>query len=145
MLVDVTFNPPQPHVGLVLTMIAGGRLIPERIKQGMYIASHWSIDQLGVPIRERWKETEYKELDYPEFGVCDYPDQVVSLYALGQRLEKLFVTFVKIEKVTQSARGGWRWHKWGPYIGNQNPQAEHIYDESEIDTVYTFHIYELKS
>lgn len=25
--------------------------------------------------------------------------------------------------------GGWRWHKWGPYIGELNPQCEYLDDE----------------
>lgn len=39
--------------------------------------------------------------------------------------------------------GGWRWHKWGPYIGVQKPTTEYLDDEPEIDQVYIFHIYEV--
>jgi hypothetical protein len=40
--------------------------------------------------------------------------------------------------------GGWRWHKWGPYIGTQEPKCEYIHDEPEIEEVFTYHVYELK-
>lgn len=51
--------------------------------------------------------------------------------------------FVKMERCEQYPEGGWRWHKWGPYIGVQNPQCEYLYDEKNIDVVYTYHIYEI--
>ena len=31
--------------------------------------------------------------------------------------------------------GGWRWHKWGEYIGKHNPQYEYLDHESGIDYV----------
>jgi hypothetical protein len=40
-------------------------------------------------------------------------------------------------------KSGWRYHKWGDYIGSQNPQSEYLYDDTHIDAVWTFHIYEL--
>lgn len=40
--------------------------------------------------------------------------------------------------------GGWRWGKWGKYIGTQKPQHEYIYNDTHIDTVYCYHIYEIE-
>lgn len=37
--------------------------------------------------------------------------------------------------------GGWRWEKWGPYIGTQRSVADYLHDEPDIDYVYTFHVY----
>jgi hypothetical protein len=45
-------------------------------------------------------------------------------------------------KANQSHEGGWRWHKWGEYIGKYEPQYEYLYDEPEIEKVYVYHIYE---
>jgi len=49
-----------------------------------------------------------------------------------------------IRKDLEPTDGGWRWHKWGEYIGTQNPQMEYIHDEPEIEKVYVYHIYELE-
>jgi len=143
MLVDVEFRQPPSQIGMILSIIGGPNLIPERIAQGIYLTTHWSVDQLGVKFRERWKEDDVEELPFPDYGVCDTPSQVVSTYALNERPEKLILVCVKIDKKQQSQKGGWRWHKWGPYIGNQNPTCEYIFDEPAIDTVYTFQVYEL--
>lgn len=35
----------------------------------------------------------------------------------------------------KSSWGGWRWHKWGEYIGKHNPQYEYLDHESGIDYV----------
>mgnify|MGYP000101825354 CR=1 FL=1 len=56
----------------------------------------------------------------------------------------VFVSFVRIRRDEQSSSGGWRWHKWGKYIGKQKPQCEYIYDEPEIEEVYTFSVYQPK-
>lgn len=144
MLVDVQFRGPPPHMAMILGVIGkGGSVVPERIGEGMYLTSHWSIDQLGVSIRERWREEQPGYLDFEEYGVCDTPEQAVEGLGLRARPERFFVSFVEINKATQPSDGGWRWHKWGSYIGDHEPQCEYIHDEPEIEKVYTFHVYEL--
>lgn len=143
MLVDVQFTHPRPELAAILGVIGGrGSLIPERLDEGMYLCGHWSIDQLGVPIRKRWREKEVTFLDFEEYGVCDTPEQAVEHLKLRERAEPYFITFVKIERATQPSDGGWRWHKWGSYIGTKEPQREYLHDEPEIEAVYTFHVYE---
>jgi hypothetical protein len=144
MLVDVTFRDPPPHLATMLGIIGGGYVTPERIGEGMYLCGHWSIDQLGVKVRERWREPRSEWLDFEEYGVCDTPEQAIEHLKLKERSEKFFVSFVKIERATQPRDGGWRWHKWGEYIGTKEPQCEYIHDEPEIESVYTFHVYEPK-
>jgi hypothetical protein len=145
MLVDVEFKKPAPHMAMILGIIgSGGTVVPERIGKGMYQCGHWSIDQFGLPIRERWREENAEYLDFEDYGVCDTPEQAIEHLKLESRPENFFVSFVKIEKATQPADGGWRWHKWGPYIGTKEPQCEYIHDEPDIDAVYTYHVYELQ-
>jgi hypothetical protein len=144
MLVDVHFRRPDPVMSIVLAAIAGnGPIIPERIGEGMYLCGHWSIDQLGVPIRERWKEDEYKPLGFDDCGVCDTPEQAIEKLKLRDRPERMFVSFVRLRAADQPREGGWRWRKWGAYIGDKTPQMEYLHDEPEIQEVYTFHVYEL--
>ena len=38
---------------------------------------------------------------------------------------------------------GWRWHKWGPYIGTQDPQCEYLADEPEIKEVFVYRFIQL--
>lgn len=80
------------------------------------------------------------------YGVCDNYKQVLEKHKdLFDDTNKNYViglSTVKREK--QSSEGGWRWHKWGEYIGNQNPQHEYLYDDTHIDKVYCYHIYEVE-
>lgn len=78
------------------------------------------------------------------YGVCDSPEQLLEhLPHLAEDPEAYMVAMVEIRRDRQSDWGGWRWHKWGPYIGTQNPQHEYLYDEKHIDVVYTYHIYRI--
>ncbi len=69
---------------------------------------------------------------------------------LGELLEKsdrqYAIFMVKMSQEEQPDCGGWRWHKWGPYIGKHNVSCEYLYDEDMSDIgqnfVYVFHIYE---
>lgn len=43
--------------------------------------------------------------------------------------------------------GGWRWHKWGTYIGTLDPQCEYLDDEDfgeDFKYVLCFHLYHVK-
>ena len=49
----------------------------------------------------------------------------------------------KVIKSQQPMHWGWRWHKWGDYIGTHSPTTEFIYDEKDIDHVYCYFIVKL--
>lgn len=55
---------------------------------------------------------------------------------------RFVVAFTRVRREDQPADGGWRWHKWGQYIGKHEPRCEYLYDEDGIDEVYCFHVYE---
>jgi hypothetical protein len=79
------------------------------------------------------------------YGVCDNYQQVLNHYPeLNDPDRKFVLSVCEISKKDQPESGGWRWHKWGEYIGNQHPQHEYIYDEPNIDEVYVYHIYEME-
>ena len=83
---------------------------------------------------------------YPseEYGVCDYPEQVAEkwpILALDPR--RFVITAREIRKEFEPEHDGWRWHKWGEYIGSQNSVAEYLADEPYIDSIFVYHIYEL--
>ncbi len=155
MLTDIQFRQPDFQTSLILGIIgAGGPVIPERIGEGMYLSGHWSIDQLVDKklIRDRFSEQveafkagKYGSPSYEEYGVCDTPEQVLEKYPfLKDAPERFFISYVRIDRGSQPRDGGWRWHKWGTYIGDREPKCEYLHDEPDIETVYTFHIYELR-
>lgn len=78
-------------------------------------------------------------------GVCDDYKQVLEQCKELQNPDRKFVLTVKaVNKDSEPAEGGWRWHKWGDYIGTKNPRHEYLYDEDDsIQVVYCYHIYEL--
>lgn len=101
-------------------------------------------------------EFEGKFEDYPSFeqtnedeylgayGVCDNYQQILDKYPeLMVRDRKFFVTLCKVTAAEEESPGGWRWHKWGTYIGTHDPQYEYIADETGIEFVYCYHIYEV--
>jgi hypothetical protein len=51
-------------------------------------------------------------------------------------------THVPKEPENAGRGGGWRWHKWGPYIGKGEPTTEYLDDEDGFaDGVYVYHFY----
>lgn len=121
----------------------------ERLEQGVYLSTHFNFEC-------NFRKQNY-DLDYPEFpddetefnayGVCDgllnlkakLPREVLD----GPR--KFVISLCEIRKDEQPENGGWRWHKWGPYIGTQTPTTEYLSDEPEINRVFTYHVYLVES
>ncbi|MBN3402913.1 hypothetical protein [Clostridium botulinum] len=88
---------------------------------------------------------EYNEFDY---GVCDNASQVLD-YCNKEiqeyekyKKKKYIAVMTPIFKSSQDEYG-WRWHKWGSYIGVQNPQHEYLADEKNIDMIYVFQVKEV--
>lgn len=80
-----------------------------------------------------------------KYGVCDDYSQVCENYGalLSDPNKHYVIGLSTVERKNQPSDGGWRWHKWGEYIGNQEPRHEYLYDDTHIDKVYCFHIYEI--
>lgn len=106
-------------------------------------------------IEELTDYRECKNCDSPiywyDYGVCDNASQVMDYYdALYKEhedymKEKKFVILLSpMFKEDQPESGGWRWHKWGQYIGKFKPKHEYLYDEEGIDFVYCFKILEIE-
>jgi hypothetical protein len=80
------------------------------------------------------------------YGVADNLEQIVDLYNKNEEgwfYGNHVILCCKVTKDPDSPCSGWRWHKWGPYIGTQNPQCEYLNDEPEIDEVIIFSIYKV--
>ncbi len=79
------------------------------------------------------------------YGVCDNHEQILNHYPelQGCTDRNFVVLMTPIIKAEEPDKEGWRWHKWGVYIGDYEPQCEYIHDEPEIEKVYVYHIYEV--
>lgn len=85
-----------------------------------------------------------------QYGVADNIEQIKEHYK--EWIEKsdwvIEVNPVYQEKENAGKGGGWRWHKWGEYIGKLNPQCEYLDDEDFGDDwqgyVLCYHIYPVK-
>ena len=155
MLVDVDI--PHEPFHPVLAVISGGRRTKKLPEIGCYLSHHWSMDLvLGKRIIEDYPEFDSREAgiygsrkpqeeDLEAIGVCDSPKQLLEKFGKQIREDKrnFIISFVKIRRDEQPSQGGWRWHKWGTYVGNQEPKYEYLYDEPDIEEVYTYHIYEV--
>jgi hypothetical protein len=139
---------------------SGELQMPEQLGVGMYLNLYQpSIQHLVVdehpfdPLFSKGTQEErfaairqhYDEDSPEDYGVCDQPMQVIQRWPQIATDERPFIlAFDKVRRADQPAEGGWRWHKWGRYIGNREPKHEYLYDEPEIDSVYLFQIYQLK-
>lgn len=116
----------------ILSMIAqvnGRPAGAENVQEGVYEIGHF-----GFP-------PGYDD-DYIS-GVADNIQQIIDHHPEVNEPDREFViTMTPIIAREQPAEGGWRWHKWGEYIGTQDPQCEYLRDEPVIEKVYVYHIYE---
>jgi len=78
------------------------------------------------------------------YGVCDNASQIFDRYKNEIEDGKCIIIMTPIFKENQSVFGGWRWHKWGKYIGIQNHKNEYLADEEDIDMIYVYEIKELE-
>lgn len=133
----------------------------DQIGVGQYVGLRsWAIDHLiehEYPFSPMFKEhgtdkerfdaiQRHFDNDDPEdFGVCDEPDQVLKRWPqIETDPRPLIILFQEIRRANEPRDGGWRWHKWGRYIGTREPQCEYLAHEPEIEKVYTFHVYQVR-
>lgn len=121
----------------------------KELELGVYqLADHNIPDDLDEEYHQfiRWTIEDLQEgRHFSEYGVCDNYHQVLEKYPfLKEDSKQYVVTVCSVKKCHQSPSGGWRWHKWGEYIGTQNPQHEYLYDEDHIEEVFCYHIYKRK-
>lgn len=115
----------------------------ERIQQGVYKSRWWNFE---LEFRSRQDfALDYPDLgsDFDAFGVCDSPEQLVGKLpaSVAEGPNKYVVSMVEVRRSDEPPEGGWRWHKWGGYIGDKTPTTEYLHDEPEIDAVWTYHVY----
>ena len=103
--------------------------------------SYKSAKDLGANL----KNIDWNNLS-STYGVADNVEQVKNKFAeaIKSETDEYVISVTEVRKDEQSDEGGWRWHKWGEYIGKQDPQCEYLADEPKIESVYCFHIYKVE-
>lgn len=141
MLVDVKLN----AFSSKLTEDDPNRTV--RAQEGVYLTSWFNFEL-------EFRDCQNYKLDFPGFsdpefscyGVCDSPEQLLAKLpeeiTTGPR--KFVISVTGVRKEDQPPDGGWRWEKWGPYIGEMESKADYLYDEPDIDMVCIYHIYEVE-
>lgn len=157
MLVDPKFLPELQEVDPIVCEILGPNWEPPkryRLTEGVYDTgshnSQYDLDRAqGWVIDYTRMCPELKDTDgqyFPSYGVCDCYTQILEQCPTLQDPDREFVVMLcEVRRAEQPASGGWRWHKWGAYIGTHDIQCEYLYDEVGIDSVFCFHIYERKT
>lgn len=86
-----------------------------------------------------------------DYGVADNITQIKKHFKkyINDKNEKYIIAINPIFQHKEHAGegDGWRWHKWGPYIGKLNPQCEYLDDEEfgdDFQYVLCFDIYKIK-
>lgn len=154
MLVTPKFKQLPADMSVIFSMLAdnkSGISYPIPLDMGIYQCSHWNFEEY------LWLPKNSFEFEYPQIveqdnphhigsiGVCDDYPQILEHCPEIQLLQDRYfvISIVSIKRENEPSEGGWRWHKWGEYIGTQNPQHEYLYQDKHIDEVFTYHIYEL--
>lgn len=104
------------------------------------INNHYCVSRYSDYKLETIKPSEWKLYNMLPYGVCDNASQILNYFTPK---EDEVVLMVPVIRKFESEIGGWRWHKWGTYIGVQNPTHEYIYDDTDIDVVFCFTVYKI--
>ena len=108
------------------------------IQTGVYVIGHFGGSQF-MPDHEHHPRL----LSICSYGVCDSIENLLEKEPVLEKSGRKFtVTLTPVARITEPPLGGWRWHKWGIYIGDQKPEHEYIHDDKHINLVYCYAIYE---
>lgn len=146
MLTDVTLDTTGNGLGAILAMVAAsGNRSRDTVRHetGLYEIGHWNFDNCVKENLDGYGFGDGAD-DNIGFGVCDSIEQFKRtewFERVVQSANKYAVSFVVVRKDDQPDVGGWRWHKWGAYCGEMEPQCEYLKDEPVIEQACTFHVY----
>jgi len=113
------------------------------IETGIYLVPHHNF---GNDIANKKNDYfTFGDYELSPYGVCDTIEQFKQKYAYWLEAPNLnfCISFCKVVKSEQPEWDGWRWHKWGEYIGEYEITCEYLFDEPIVESVYCYHVYEL--
>lgn len=84
----------------------------------------------------------YYSNTFDSYGVADNLEQIKAKYAeMIAGPNSIVIGITTITREDEPSSDGWRWCKWGAYIGTRQPQQDYLYDEPEIESVIVFQVY----
>jgi hypothetical protein len=109
----------------MLTDIEG----PKRLGRGLYHGMNLNLE-LGDAMVDQCPQLG----KLATYGVCDDPVQFLAAYQdfLESDRRCFVVGFEMVCRCDEPKTGGWRWEKWGPYIGSKKRTADYLADEKDI-------------
>lgn len=121
-----------------------------QIKTGIYKGC-WSKSDLkdycGLEVEEYdsfLNKNNFNSSFRENFGVADNIEQVLEHYPeLLESKDSFIVIFSDVYRKDQPKSYGFRYEKFGEYIGTQDIQHEFIYDDKHIDKVIIYHIFKI--
>lgn len=82
------------------------------------------------------------------YGVADNIEQIKKFYKkqINSKTDKFIIVLTPVyqELENKGKGGGWRWHKWGKYIGDLKSKCEYLDDEdfgADFKYVICFHLH----
>lgn len=126
---------------------------PTRVHRGVYEA-HINFDkEIRDLIVNDWPRFDDMSTKYDgdqwfsSYGVVDHWSQL-PLTALDADPRNLLVYLGRHRRADQSSDGGWRWHKWGPYLGVHSPETstdfEYLHDAADVVEVWSYCVVEVR-
>ena len=114
----------------------------EKIEDGVFISAFpFNFHHTLTPSPTFEQEYDFLGRYVSTYGVADNVEQIKNHYLpLLDNSKNYCIGISIVKKSEQESWGGWRWHKWGEYIGEQNPQCEYLYNEPEIEEVMVYSI-----
>jgi hypothetical protein len=81
------------------------------------------------------------------YGVADNIEQIKKHFKSVIENETCcaVISVCEIDKANEPERGGWRWHKWGEYVGTHEITCEYIKDEPIVEKVLCFHLHYIEN
>lgn len=124
-------NPVRFVSSPILQIIAPGN--PVRLATGVFQITHFSGDMLLWGKNDLERSYDFDVGDVPISCVCDSVEQFLRKYESQLEADPrpfvVFMTHIPKDESNRGQGGGWRWHKWGEYVGEGNPSCEYLDDE----------------
>lgn len=120
--------------------------ILRKLADGIY--EYWDCNPIMLPnyeINNLIYDKNGRFVDMLPYGVADNYKQILERdNRIKEYIEdpnnQYILQLNWISKYSQPERDGWRWHKWGRYIGDFEPKCEYLYDEYGINGVFVYTI-----
>lgn len=103
---------------------------------------YWSIlnfnknffeETLNLDFENEYWHVKYGDEYVNSYGVADNIEQIKEYYKrqIENKNEKYIISLSPVfqDKENKGKEDGWRWHKWGPYIGELDSKYEYLDDE----------------